>query len=584
MHVARRTSVLIAGALVAAGVAALPAQAAETSTTLAVEGTLRVVVVDSFGGSPDSDHLYTVVTDDGAEIPVDLDEDAPANGRFVGELVVAGDVESALDDKDLLPREGSTIAEDSRAGRVAVAEAETQDAPLEVARSTVAPATAAAVTTPKAHQAYVAVMTGRGSVEETDAQVATLVDTMTSYWTTESNGAISSFTRPQAVQRFATTTAGDIASSCGMATDPEVVWNEAAGKAFPGVSFAAGTGRHLIVAMANECGNGSAGVTGVARVGDDFSSDGPMSVVLGSLGEQVGVHEIGHTFGLGHANLDACPSGAGCGSGVYFDLFSPMALAVGGSTFTPPALDSAFRSRLGVAPTVDVSPVTAAGGTARTFSLQPRSGASGLRGLDVIDPASGVHYFVDYRSGTGRDATTFYASSFTLGLSVPVTYDPGVTVSTIDAAGAISLQTQKAGSSAVGSFTAGQTFTSPTGATTIAVGAATPTSVAVSVTYAAQAPAPAAPASLSARTPRISGTAKVGRTLKVKVGTWSPRPSFRYQWFANGRKITKKGTKSSFKLTSKQKGKRITVRVTGSRSGYATISKTSKKTRKVAKK
>lgn len=88
---------------------------------------------------------------------------------------------------------------------------------------------------------------------------------------------------------------------------------------------------------------------------------------------------------------------------------------------------------------------------------------------------------------------------------------------------------------------------------------------------------------LAASTPRISGTAKVGRTLKVTVGSWSPRPTFRYQWFANGRKISSKSTKASFRLTSRQKGKRITVRVTGTRTGYATVSKMSKKTKKVAR-
>jgi hypothetical protein len=91
------------------------------------------------------------------------------------------------------------------------------------------------------------------------------------------------------------------------------------------------------------------------------------------------------------------------------------------------------------------------------------------------------------------------------------------------------------------------------------------------------------PATFSASTPRISGTAKVGRTLKVRVGSWAPRPTFRYQWFANGRKISSKSTKASFRLTSRQKGKRITVRVTATKAGYTTISKTSRKTKKVSR-
>jgi hypothetical protein len=91
------------------------------------------------------------------------------------------------------------------------------------------------------------------------------------------------------------------------------------------------------------------------------------------------------------------------------------------------------------------------------------------------------------------------------------------------------------------------------------------------------------PGTFAAPAPRVSGTAKVGRTLKVRVGSWAPRPTLRYQWFANGRKISSKGTRSSFRLTSKQKGTRITVRVTGTKAGYATISRTSRKTKKVSR-
>lgn len=585
MRVVRRTSVLLAGALVASGFAMLPAQAEQSPgpTTLEVEGTVRAVVVDRFGAEAASDHLFTVVTDQGAEIPVDLPHETPANGRFDGELVVDGDVEAALDAKDLLPREGSTIAEDTRAGRVAVAEAERQDAPLEVASSTVAPATAAAVTTPAAHRAYVAILTNRGSVEESSAQVKALVEQMTSYWTTESAGAITSFAVQGAVATFQSSAAGMTGQSCGMSS-PDAVWTEAKAQ-FPRVSFSTSSRNHLIVAMADECGDG--GIAGVASVGNDLSSGGPMSVSLGTIATQVGVHEMGHTFGLGHANLDQCPStSTECGNGVYFDLFSPMALAVsvptGTTPLTAPTLDSAFRARLGVAPTTEVPTMTTSG----NITLAPRSGTTGIRGVQVVDPLTAVRYFVELRSGAGRDGGSFYASPYVLD-GVPVRYDPGVTVTTISNSGALILTTRKATTPYDGSFGGGTTFTSPAGSTQIAVGPLSSAGTTVTVTLGAQAPppapAPAAPLTFSAATPRISGTARVGRTLKVRVGSWSPRPTFRYQWFANGRKISSKGTRSSLKLTSKQRGKRITVRITGTSTGYATISKTSGKTKKVAR-
>lgn len=83
--------------------------------------------------------------------------------------------------------------------------------------------------------------------------------------------------------------------------------------------------------------------------------------------------------------------------------------------------------------------------------------------------------------------------------------------------------------------------------------------------------------------PRISGTVRVGSTLKVSSkGTWSPAPkSWKYQWKANGTAI-KGATRSSFRLTSAQHGKKITVTVSGVRPGYATKSRTSAATTKVA--
>ncbi|MES1169173.1 MAG: 5'-nucleotidase C-terminal domain-containing protein, partial [Leifsonia sp.] len=96
--------------------------------------------------------------------------------------------------------------------------------------------------------------------------------------------------------------------------------------------------------------------------------------------------------------------------------------------------------------------------------------------------------------------------------------------------------------------------------------------VAVSKT---SAPVTAQTGTITPATPTISGTAKVGSTLRAYVGTWKPSGiSFTYQWYANGSPISK-ATKSTFKLTSARKGKQITVKVTGSKAGYATVSKTS---------
>ncbi len=86
----------------------------------------------------------------------------------------------------------------------------------------------------------------------------------------------------------------------------------------------------------------------------------------------------------------------------------------------------------------------------------------------------------------------------------------------------------------------------------------------------------------TAGTPKISGTAKVGKKLTAVRGTWASGSKFSYQWYANGVKINK-ATKSTFTLKAAQKGKKITVVVTGKKSGYATVAKTSKATGKVKK-
>lgn len=80
---------------------------------------------------------------------------------------------------------------------------------------------------------------------------------------------------------------------------------------------------------------------------------------------------------------------------------------------------------------------------------------------------------------------------------------------------------------------------------------------------------------LTGAKPTITGTTKVGSTLTAKAGTWAPAPvTLSHQWLRNGVAISG-ATASTYKLTSADKGKRITVRVTGTKAGYTTLSQTS---------
>jgi hypothetical protein len=91
-----------------------------------------------------------------------------------------------------------------------------------------------------------------------------------------------------------------------------------------------------------------------------------------------------------------------------------------------------------------------------------------------------------------------------------------------------------------------------------------------------------AKATLTAATPKIGGTAKYGSTLTAKVGTWTSGTAFKFQWLRNGSAIAR-ATSSTYRLTSADVGKQISVKVTGSKSGYNSASRTSGKTAKIAK-
>lgn len=87
-------------------------------------------------------------------------------------------------------------------------------------------------------------------------------------------------------------------------------------------------------------------------------------------------------------------------------------------------------------------------------------------------------------------------------------------------------------------------------------------------------------ATLTTKTPTISGTARIGVKLTAKPGKWTAGTAFTCQWLVAGKPVART-TASTFVPRSSDKGKKVTVRVTGSRPGYATVTKTSKATAKV---
>jgi len=95
--------------------------------------------------------------------------------------------------------------------------------------------------------------------------------------------------------------------------------------------------------------------------------------------------------------------------------------------------------------------------------------------------------------------------------------------------------------------------------------------------------APVATGTLTAATPTISGSAKIGSTLTAKPGTWGPSPvTLKYQWRANGVAISG-ATAASYKVGSLLLGSKITVSVTGTKTGYTSTVRTSAATASVTR-
>lgn len=77
--------------------------------------------------------------------------------------------------------------------------------------------------------------------------------------------------------------------------------------------------------------------------------------------------------------------------------------------------------------------------------------------------------------------------------------------------------------------------------------------------------------------PRLSGTARVGKVLKLRGAVWSTTPrTVAYQWLRNGKPVPG-ARKAAYRVTKKDRGKRISVRVVASKPGLVGATWTSKR-------
>ena len=202
------------------------------------------------------------------------------------------------------------------------------------------------------------------------------------------------------------------------------------------------------------------------------------------------------------------------------------------------SLSDSDTATVTVNPVANTAPVVNAGPDATVSA----GSAFSSSGSFTDDAPAGATATVDYGDGSGVQALTLTGTTFNLSHTYTTAGAKTVTVSVTDA-GSLS-----------GSDTA-----------TVTVNAVTP---------------PPVP-TVTVGTVTIKGKTIVGKKLKAKVAGWAPSGlTYTYEWLRNG-KVIKGATAKKYLLVAKDLGKKIQVRVTGSKTGYTSGVATSKKTGKI---
>jgi hypothetical protein len=546
---ARLTLLTAAFAVVLAGLATPATSAgAATSDTVSVHGTLLVVSSERPGGHT----AYGVALADGDIIRVRgrFGTDARTGAVFDGRLALPRSVVATLAARG---EPGSTTAlrlVDRRALTLSVA-----------GSPSVTPA--APEVTPTTHEQFVSALDNEGALGEDDSQLLDHVSTVADYWRGEANGAIAGITVPTTVAHYDTALS---TTDCGLGDDFFSVVQEAA-EQFP--DFAFGGADQLVVFVPPACGSGS--IVGEGTVGSSFASGGALVVKAQSAIEGTYAHETGHNYGFEHANARYAGT-----SMEYYGVYDVMGFALSGVNQLT-ALSTPFRVFQGITDPGEIQRVRLGDRlhpVHESATIKPRSDDTGLRSVAVTDPDTGEHLYLDYRSGTGQDSGAFYAGSGgALGSDHgTLHYAPGVLITAArDGSGTDVLVVDANGDTSLAS---GHSWTNASGNLKVKVTGLAAGGAQVRVDY-----DPAAGVLTSAK-PVIHGTPEVGEMLTVRHGHWSRGTTFSYTWYA-GPKAIKHQTSATLMLAKAQRGLRIRVRVTGTRPGYATASRTSARTRKV---
>ena len=371
----------------------------------------------------------------------------------------------------------------------------------------------AASTTTATEKVWVSVLSATPQTSDdvnpglTQAAVQSLVAQLSSYWSAQSNGAVTI-----GLAGFETRSLGE--SAC----DPSVALSAEEVGAFGGMFANAawkGTHQHLLVLSAESCNADSFATVG-GTGGEIFSGNG----IGTSMGVPYLLHEFGHNLGFEHADASICTNTGSydgksadfafastvCPTREYDDYFDIMGYTVKNAT---PNLSSPQRILAGWM-TNYATITSATPSTTKTLTALGSSG--GTQALKVIDPASGDVYYIEYRTNAGLDATS---AEFNYGLQCDPSMS-GYTICELDTsktAGTVRIlrTIRVASSGAIGTtvmaialtagssdktrrhthLNSGESFTSVDGSFRISVLSTNPSSGAsISVTFATNTPTP----------------------------------------------------------------------------------------------
>lgn len=295
----------------------------------------------------------------------------------------------------------------------------------------------------------------------TPTTMRNLVAESSQYWSQQTNGIVS-FSTEKAVDWL------PISSPC-QNTIPAFtsMIDEIAQK----VNFTFGEkGKHLVVYIPSKNCPYGLGTVGVNIHDGGVLSFNSTQDIYGQQTADVLSHELGHNLGLSHSSQLDCGAVAdgnlsqatSCIQAGYADIYDVMGF---GGTGHIGALNQVHLSRLGVRTSSRISIVSSG-----KYTLNSVSDSSGVTGLQIKDPVSGVLYHVELRVPSGQDSWLDYEPFANDGVLVRrVAPDENKDSLLIDASPDCRTQNDTGDLAASSALGVGHTFTSYSGGLTLRI-------------------------------------------------------------------------------------------------------------------